>query len=153
MVNQPLGSDVLGEGTGEAKVGELIPPENPPTVAEQPEAPSKVIDAEAETTEPAKPRNEIKIVIVLNEERGMVGIQSPDCDPMMTTLEGTLETVLERIPSFVEEAKQQWASNPRHPKSTIPEPAPPPPPVRTATTAGRSKTATKPAQPAQPNFF
>ncbi|GAH41526.1 unnamed protein product, partial [marine sediment metagenome] len=58
------------------------------------------------------------------------------------TMQGNLQTALERIPSFVEEANQQWDAAPRNPKSTIPEPVAP---VRTA--------AAKPSQAAQPKFF
>jgi hypothetical protein len=71
----------------------------------------------------------------------------------MTTLQGNLQAALERIPSFVEEANQQWDASPHNPKSSVPEPVPTAP-VRTATTA--SSVPTKPAasaKPAQPNFF
>jgi len=154
MVNQdPLFLETPGESTCEAKVGEVIPPETATNITEQPGGSSEVIEAVAETSEPLKPSDEIKVVIVLKDKRGMVGIQSPECDPVMTTLEGTLETILERVPSFVEEAKQQWATNPRHPQSTIPEPAPPPPPARTATPAGKRSATPKPHEPTTQRLF
>ena len=98
-------------------------------------------------------REELKVNIIIKGDRIFLGAQATDCDPKMTTLQGDLQAALEHIPSFVEEANQQWDVSPRYPKSTIPEPAPPPPPVRTATSAGSRTAATKPSQPAQPKFF
>ncbi len=96
-------------------------------------------------------REELKVNIIIKGDRIFLAAQATDCDPKMTTLQGNLQTVLERIPSFVEEANQQWDAAPRNPKSTIPEPVAPAP-VRTATTASRSAAA-KPKEPAQPKFF
>ena len=94
------------------------------------------------------PRDELKINIIIKGDRIFLGAQATDCDPKMATMQGDLQTALERIPSFVEEANQQWDAAPRNPKSTIPEPVAP---VRTAT-ASRSAAA-KPAQSAQSKFF
>ena len=88
------------------------------------------------------PRDELKVNIIIKGDRIFLGAQATDCDPKMATMQGNLQTALERIPSFVEEANQQWDAAPRNPKSTIPEPVAP---VRTA--------AAKPTQPAQPKFF
>ena len=44
---------------------------------------------------------EIKVVISLKDGRGFVGIQSPNCDPVFTTLEGDLEAALERVTELV----------------------------------------------------
>jgi len=94
-------------------------------------------------------REELKVNIIIKGDRIFLGAQATDCDPKMVTLHGNLQTALERIPSFVEEANQLWDAAPRNPKSTIPEPAAP---VRTATAA--SKTATKAKEPvAQQKFF
>ncbi|MBA7685530.1 hypothetical protein ES703_93955 [subsurface metagenome] len=93
-------------------------------------------------------REELKISMIIKGDRIFLAAQATDCDPKMTTLQGDLPAALERIPSLVEEANQQWDISPHYPKSTIPEPAPPPPPVRTATPA-----AAKTSQPAQPRFF
>lgn len=92
-------------------------------------------------------REELKITIIIKGDRILLAAQATDCDPVMTTMEGDLQAVLERIPSFVEESNQQWDASPHYPKSTIPEPAPPP---RVATTA-----ASRPAAPeaAQPKWF
>ncbi len=87
-------------------------------------------------------REELRVNITIKGDRIFLGAQATDCDPKMATMQGNLQTALERIPSFVEEANQQWDAAPRNPKSTIPEPVAP---VRTA--------ATKPTQPAQPKFF
>ena len=90
------------------------------------------------------PRDELKVNIIIKGDRIFLGAQATDCDPKMATMQGNLQTALERIPSFVEEANQQWDAAPRNPKSTIPEPVAP---VRTAAPAAASKTA------AQPKFF
>ena len=92
-------------------------------------------------------REELKVNIIIKGDRIFLGAQATDCDPKMATLPGNLQTALERIPSFVEEANQQWDAAPRNPKSTIPEPVAP---VRTA--ASTPATA-KSSQPAQPKFF
>ena len=91
------------------------------------------------------PRDELKVNIIIKGDRIFLGAQATDCDPKMATMQGNLQTALERIPSFVEEANRQWDAAPRNPKSTIPEPVAP---VITATAA-----ASKAKEPAQPKFF
>ncbi len=95
-------------------------------------------------------REELKISIIIKGDRIFLAAQATDCDPKMTTLQGDLQAALERIPSFVEEANQQWDISPHYPKSTIPEPVAP---VRTATTAASKTAAAKTKEPAQPRFF
>ena len=98
-------------------------------------------------------REELKVNIIIRGDHIFLGAQATDCDPKMTTLQGTLQAALDRIPSFVEEANRQWDASPHYPRSTIPEPVPAAP-VRTAAIA--SSSAVKPAalvEPAQPNFF
>jgi hypothetical protein len=98
-------------------------------------------------------REELKVNIIIKGDHIFLGVQSTDCDPKMTTMQGNLQAALERIPSFVEEANRQWDTSPHNPKSAILEPVPAAP-ARTATTA--SSAAVKPAvpaKPAQPNFF
>jgi len=96
------------------------------------------------------PRDELKVSILIKEDRILLAAQATDCDPKLTTLQGDLQTVLDHIPSFVEEANRQWDADPRNPKSTIPEPVAP---VRTATPAASRPAAAKASQPAQPRFF
>ena len=67
--------------------------------------------------------DEIKVVIVLKEDRGSIGVQSPNCDPVFDTAEGGLGAILERVPALVEEAKQRWESNPRYPRCETPLPS------------------------------
>lgn len=95
---------------------------------------------------------ELRVNIIIKGDRIFLGAQATDCDPKMTTLQGNLQTVLERIPSFIEEANQQWDAAPRNPKSSIPEPVAPAP-VRTATPATRKPAAAKPSQPAMKPMF
>ena len=93
-------------------------------------------------------REELKVNIIIKGDRIFLGAQATDCDPKMATMQGNLQTALDCIPSFVEEANQQWDTAPRNPKSTIPEPVAP---VRTATVSRSA--AAKSSQPAQPKFF
>jgi hypothetical protein len=95
-------------------------------------------------------REELKVSMIIKGDRIFLGAQATDCDPKMTTLQGNLQTALERIPSFIEEANQQWDAAPHNPKSTVPEPVAP---MRTAAPAASQPAAAKPNQPAQPNFF
>ena len=95
------------------------------------------------------PRDELKVNIIIKGDGIFLGAQATDCDPKMATMQGNLQTALESIPSFVEEANRQWDAAPRNPKSTIPEPVAP---VRRATVASKTATA-KPSQAAQPKFF
>jgi len=94
-------------------------------------------------------REELKVNIIIKGDRIFLGAQATDCDPKMAIMQGNLQTALERIPSFVEEANRQWDVAPRNPKSTIPEPVAP---VRMATAASKTAAA-KPSQPAQTKFF
>jgi len=95
-------------------------------------------------------REELKVNIIIKGDRIFLGAQATDCDPKMTTLQGNLQTALDRIPSFIEDVNRQWDASPHNPKSTVPEPVAP---VRTATTAPSKPAATKSGQPAQQNFF
>ena len=101
--------------------------------------------AEPEESKQAKPSNELKVVIIIKENKIMIGAQSPECDPVYETLTGTLAAALKRIPKLVSGAKQKWAANPKNPEANLPKPKPSPTPARTPT-------ATK-TKPAQPSFF
>ena len=63
-------------------------------------------------------REELKVAIIIKGDRIFLGAQATDCDPKMTTLQGNLQTALERIPSFIEEANRQWDASPHNPSST-----------------------------------
>ena len=95
-------------------------------------------------------REELKVNIIIKGDRIFLGAQATDCDPKMTTLQGNLQTALERIPSFIEDVNRQWDASPHNPRSTIPEPVAP---VRIAAKAASKPAAGKPGQPAQQNFF
>ena len=83
---------------------------------------------------------EIKIVIAHKDDRGSIGVQSPDCDPIFRTFEGNLGTVVERVSGVVEEARQLWEENPQFPKceSPLPSQAQPVPTTRAATRPART---------------
>ena len=101
-------------------------------------------------TDASKPEkaSELKVVIILKANRAMLGVQSPDCDPVYKTMEGDLATVLQVIPTLVAEARLKWTAAPRYPKADLPKPVVP----ATTTTPAASKPAPK-AAPAQPKFF
>ena len=107
------------------------------SAAESPEAPPE--------PEKAKPVNELKVVIIMRDNRIMLGVQSPDCDPVYETLEGTLAAALKRVPKLVQEAKTRWETSKLNPKCEIPLPQEQP------VTTSRSQKATAPK--AQPSMF
>ena len=105
-----------------------------------PEAPAGVA-----TPKPEKD-TELKVVIILKANRVLLGVQSPDCDPVYKTMAGDLASVLQVVPTLVADARLQWAAAPRYPKADLPKPVAP------ATTT--SSVASKPtAKTAQPKFF
>ena len=101
-----------------------------------------------DVSKPDKPATELKVVIILKADRAMLGVQSPDCDPVYKTMEGDLAAVLQVVPTLVADAKLQWAAAPRYPKADLPKPVAP----AATTTSAASKPAAK-ATPAQPKFF
>ena len=109
---------------------------------------ASVATESTDVSKPEKPAGELKVVIILKADRAMLGVQSPDCDPVYKTMEGDLAAVLQVVPVLVADAKLQWAAAPRYPKADLPKPVTP---VATATSAA-SKPAAK-AAPAQPKFF
>ena len=90
----------------------------------------------------------VKVVITLNSEKTMIGVQKTDCDPVFVTVEGGLEVALERVPALVEEAKARWQTDPKYPKADLPEPPPPAPSPRPA-----QATPAKPAPAPQQRLF
>ncbi len=67
--------------------------------------------------------DEIKIVITHQDNKGLIGVQSEDCDPILRTFEGELAAGLEIVPGIVEEARQLWAETPQFPKCKSPLPS------------------------------
>ena len=90
--------------------------------------------------------DEVKIVVVQKGERALVGIQKPDCDPVIATIEGDLPEVLATVPRLVDEARARWETSPKYPKceTNLTPPAPTP--------AARS-VARAPEPKAQPTMF
>lgn len=77
---------------------------------------------------------DIKVVIILKDNRGSIGVQAPDCDPALEVFEGSMQAALERVPGLMEEALSRWAETPRYPKfeSPLPSQKQPPAPARSA---------------------
>ena len=101
-----------------------------------------------ENPQPRQPSSEIKVIIITKADSVMLGVQSPDCDPVYKTFKGTMADALQQVPAFIEDANRKWDANPRYPKANLPEPPPnPPPAARTTVAATPAKTK------AQPKFF
>ena len=126
--------DQAEEAAEEEAAEEEASEEEPAAEEKEPEEPVK-----------AKPSDELKIVIILNAGKVMLGVQKTDCDPVYTTFEGTLPTALQRVPKLVKEAKQKWSDSPRNPDANLPTPEP-------SRTPARSAAAPK-KESKQPSFF
>ena len=103
-----------------------------------------------EGSQPGQVRSEIKVIIVMKADRIMLGVQSPDCDPVYRTLQGTMDDALQLVPTLVGEANLKWDASPRNPKADLPAPPPSAAPV-TASTASGSRGSSKPKD--QPLMF
>lgn len=94
---------------------------------------------------------EMKVVITLKGNKGSIGIQSPDCDPVISIHEGDLQSLLEMVPTVVEEANRKWDSNPRYPKCQH-ELKPPAPTPSQASVPVRSRQQPRQAQQSIPGL-
>ncbi len=90
--------------------------------------------------------NEMKVLIAIDGENIMVGVKTPDTDPIFTKVEGDLAAALQQVPELIDAANAKWDANPRNPKANLPEPPAPTPPARTTSSAA-------PEKPKQPKFF
>ena len=130
----------------------MLDEEETPGSEEEEEVTSPVQEtpAAAVATDVPKPEkvSELKVVIILKGNKAMLGVQSPDCDPVYKTMEGDLASILLVIPALVADSKLQWAAAPRYPKADLPKSVVP----ATTTTPAARKPAAK-AAPAQPKFF
>uniref|UniRef100_A0A6M3M007 Putative von Willebrand domain containing protein n=1 Tax=viral metagenome TaxID=1070528 RepID=A0A6M3M007_9ZZZZ len=97
-------------------------------------------------TEPKS--NEMKVLIAIDGENIMVGVKTPDTDPVFTKVEGDLASALQQVPQLIEDAKAKWATSPRYPEANLPKP-PAPAPAAPA----RRISAAAPPKPNQPTFF
>ena len=93
---------------------------------------------------------ELKIVLQMKGDRALVGVQGTGTDPVVETVEGTLEAVLAQVPQVLERARARWATSPKNPAYQRP-----PEPPRPATPAGAALTRSTPQRPAEPQqrFF
>jgi len=97
-------------------------------------------------SKPERPVSELKVVIILKANKVLLGVQSPDCDPVYRTMEGDLAGVLQVVPALVAEARLKWTAAPRYPKADLPKPV-----VPAATTSSTVSNTTP--KTAQPKFF
>jgi hypothetical protein len=89
---------------------------------------------------------ELKLVISLKDDKAMVGVQTPECDPVFFSIEGDLGAVLGGVPGFVEEAKRRWETSKLNPKCETPLPSQ----AKPVATPSRTSTI---AQSNQPSMF
>ncbi len=92
-------------------------------------------------------KDELKVVISLKGDKASVGVQMPECDPVLFSLEGDLKTALKAVPKFVEEAKTRWETSKLNPKCETPLPSQAKPaaaPSRVSTGSRSQKPAPKP---------
>ena len=123
------------------QIGGLISNEAAIEIAEKQGGSREELKAEAEIIEARKASDEMKVVLTLKGNRAIVGIQSPDCDPVFTLLEGDLAAVLSQVPALVEAANAKWDASPKYPNANLP------PQVEPAPVASRSSTSRTPSQP------
>lgn len=64
-----------------------------------------------------------KIVLEEYEADVLVGIQKKDCDPVIKTVDGSIEEVLEKMPALIAEAEEKWATSPKNPTYVAPKAA------------------------------
>lgn len=66
---------------------------------------------------------EIKIVINFKDDKAVVGVMAPSCDPVMKTYTGDLPTIFGYTSGLVEEARAKWVTSPKNPTIDLPKPA------------------------------
>ena len=105
---------------------------------------------EPQTPQAAPTVESLKIVIVIKDGRGSIGVSSPGRDPHIVTLEmasaESLDQVLAEIPGIVEIARLRWLTAPQNPKYQRP---PPPRPAAAARAPRAARAAPAQTQPAQ----
>jgi len=79
-----------------------------------------------------------KLVMEEHENNVLVGIMAEGCDPVIRTVEGSLDEALAYIPKFLGEAQEKWAVSPKNPAYKAPTP-PKPEPKPAATPAPTQK--------------
>ena len=84
---------------------------------------------------------ELKVIITLREDKAAVGVQAPNCDPVLAVVQGGLADAPTWLPALIARAREQWQTNKQYPKSTrASAPAPPTPAARPIPTRSASKT-------------
>ena len=124
---------------------------------EQEDEPGEEDVEESPKTQPEpekpKPSNELKIVMIFKDSNVMLGVQSPECDPVYTTLKGNLAAALKRVPKLVEEAKTRWETSKLNPKCETPLPSQEQPVATTSRSSTGSRSQKTAAPSKQPAMF
>jgi len=96
-----------------------------------------------------------KLVLEEHENSVLVGIMQEGCDPVIRTVEGSLDEALAYIPKLLGQAQEEWAVSPKKPAYTPPvAPKPVPAPAAAATPAQKAEdlpllSGTEKAKPAE----
>ena len=99
-------------------------PDTPPA-ATQENAPGEATPQGPTPETPAS--EEIKMVIVLKEGTGTVGIKKPDTDIFFESFQGLeIELLLEEVPGVIMNARAQWEDSPKYPAHERPRTLPTP---------------------------
>ena len=81
-----------------------------------------------------------KLVLEEHENSVLVGIMTEGCDPVIRTVDGTLDEALAYIPEFLGEAQEEWAVSPKKPAYVAPAKGKPGPiPAVTPTTEQKAE--------------
>lgn len=67
-------------------------------------------------------KQELKIVISYQGGTIIVGMQRPDCDPVLTVMKGELEVAISSLKDLIVEAEAVWQRSPRYPQAELPAP-------------------------------
>ena len=99
------------EGSGETDAEDAIEETSPD---EQP--------AE-DTGDKAAPKEELKVVVSIKGGRAIIGVQKPESDPHIETVDDPeLSGVVGEVPAVIERARARWEDSPKHPAYARPAP-------------------------------
>lgn len=62
-----------------------------------------------------------KLVMEEHDGNVLVGVLQDNCDPVIKTMEGSIEQVMNTVPDFLKEAQEKWTVQPKNPAYKPPE--------------------------------
>ena len=97
--------------------------------------------------------SDIKVVILFKENRGLIGVQSPDCDPIFSTVEGDMVAIAAELTGLVESAQVKFTAAPKNPPSSLPKSEPAAVSTGVARTTSARPVKTKTKDETRPSLF